>query len=106
MSDLNNMIIDPEAIPDDLMCPISMELLNNPITLPCCGRAVSRDSLSKSFEHSTKCPLCNAALDNVDVLKIPKSVNLAYLIDEFKGMERDIILREENILNVFNFNSN
>ncbi|EFC38207.1 predicted protein [Naegleria gruberi] len=69
---------------DDLLCPISRELLEDPIVVPCCGRAFSRQSLANYFstiEYRT-CPCCRGNLDEFDVESAPKNVNLASLIDQ------------------------
>jgi len=67
---------------DDLLCPISRELLEDPIVVPCCGRAFSRKSLSSYFTIANKtCPCCRGNLDVFNVELAPKNVNLASLVD-------------------------
>lgn len=74
-----------QDIPNELLCPISMDLLEDPITLPCCGRGVSRESIIASFAHNPSCPLCRNDLGGFNPLTAPKSINLSYIIDEFKN---------------------
>ena len=56
---------------NELMCPIMLDWLDDPISLPCCGR-----------EQSLDCPLCTRNIGHVNPYSIPKSVNLAYMIEE------------------------
>jgi ankyrin repeat protein/Mg-chelatase subunit ChlD len=71
---------------ENLTCPISHDLLEDPINLPCCGTAISRQSLLDYFNviSELKCPLCRAILDTFDASLAPKAINLAYMVEEFK----------------------
>jgi hypothetical protein len=52
-----------EQLCDDLICPISLELFQDPITVPCCGNSFSRQSLIKYFsDGNKKCPNCRGKL--------------------------------------------
>ncbi|KAG2382149.1 hypothetical protein C9374_005351 [Naegleria lovaniensis] len=68
---------------EDLTCPISRELLQDPIVVPCCGRAFSRESLHTYFGHASEktCPCCRADLSEFDEQQAPKNVNLASLVE-------------------------
>lgn len=74
---------------DDLMCPITLTLLEDPIVAPCCGRGFSRESLKACFnnvpEEDRSCPSCKKSLEFFNVDGAPKSVNLNYLIEKFKN---------------------
>lgn len=72
-----------DKIMNDLMCPISMEILKDPVTVPCCGKAFSRASLVGCFQATTNltCPTCNADLSHFDVSTAPKNVVLAGIIE-------------------------
>jgi len=73
-----------ENIKYDLTCPISLELLNDPITTPCCGKAFSRLSLMQHFLYNDKmCPLCKGNLENFDPVLANKSTILANLADSY-----------------------
>jgi len=53
--------MDRAQLADELQCPISLELLCDPVSLPCCGRACSRAALVASRESAPgvpSCPLC------------------------------------------------
>lgn len=69
---------------EDLSCPITMDLLENPITLPCCGRAVSKIPMKQWVEMHSTCPLCRTDLAEDQIDNIPVSVNLAYLVESAK----------------------
>ena len=43
---------------EELICPITHMLLEDPVQLPCCGRAISREPLLKWLENKPVCPLC------------------------------------------------
>lgn len=70
---------------EDLTCPITLECLEVPITLPCCGRAVSKLPLIQCLENSKSCPLCRHDLSAFDVINAPVSVNLSYMIEKIKN---------------------
>jgi len=82
----------------DLICPISLDLLEDPIILPCCGRAISRLALIQSIEFNLTCPLCRHDLQNVNISAIPTCVNLAYLVEEARKTTILPTLKEEEIL--------
>lgn len=69
---------------ENLLCPLSLDWLEDPITLPCCGNAVSKPELLKLFDYKQVCPLCRASLSEVDPNTIPINKNLAYLVQEAK----------------------
>lgn len=69
---------------NELMCPITMDYLEDPISLPCCGRGISRMSLVACLEENQHCPLCKADLSHTDPMAMPKSINLAYMVEDAK----------------------
>lgn len=71
----------------DLTCPISLELFEEPISVPCCGKAFSRKYLQLHINSSNqaKCPLCNGDLSKFDVENAPKNVILSSLIQSLTG---------------------
>ncbi|ARF10152.1 ankyrin repeat protein [Hokovirus HKV1] len=68
---------------ENLICPITLTLLQDPINLPCCGNVISRLPLKEYFNTlpNSKCPLCRKNLDNFNVDLAPKVVNIASMID-------------------------
>ena len=58
-----------EKLLQDLTCPIGLELFDDPISVPCCGKAINRPALVNWLDtHSSNktCPLCNGNLSNFD----------------------------------------
>lgn len=82
---------------DDLMCPITMDWLEDPITLPCCGRAISRIPMIEWTQQSNTCPACNKELDNFNPQACPKSINIAYMVEKAKedGVVSELFKKEE-----------
>ena len=50
----------------NLECPILLTLFVEPISMPCCGRAISREAVVQHFETDDRCPLCRAQLSDFD----------------------------------------
>ena len=46
---------EERAAAENLTCPVSLELFEDPVQTPCCGNTLSRDSLRKALP---RCPLC------------------------------------------------
>jgi len=69
---------------EDLMDPITLDWLEDPISLPCCGRAISRESLKvlQAELLSALCPLCKKHMNGYDALTAPKAINLSYLVEQ------------------------
>src|SRR3990170_1647878 len=78
-----------EEIVKDLTCPITQDLFEDPITVPCCGKAFSRNSLVEYFNYSPykRCPLCNdeEELVNFDPKVAAKNVILSSLVEQIKA---------------------
>ena len=81
---MNNYL---EQLEKDLICPISLELLDNPITVPCCKKAFSKVSLQEYLRPNLrayyKCPLCREDLSFFDVNNAPIEMQLVGLLDTF-----------------------
>lgn len=56
--------MDVDVLARELTCPITQELLIDPVTLPCCGKSVGRQALRSALvaSASNSCPLCRAHL--------------------------------------------
>ena len=72
---------------ENLICPISFDLFIDPIQLPCCGRAVSKDQLIACFNNSKKCPLCSQNIDHFDPTSAPICINLNYMVNEARDTQ-------------------
>lgn len=84
----------------DLQCPISLSLLEDPITVPCCGKAFSRLSLVQCMASKPDCPMCNTNLEylNFDPLTATKNVVLSGLIETLKNSSINTDSVEEEII--------
>lgn len=62
-----------------------MDILDDPVTAPCCGRTFSRAALSTwhASSPSPRCPMCNSSLARVNIAKLPKNIAIAYMIEEY-----------------------
>ena len=69
--------------PVNLTCPITRELFDYPIQLPCCGQSCSRDPLSIWLTSNSTCPICRGDLSDFNVSGAPKNINLASLVEQF-----------------------
>lgn len=70
---------------EELICPIDLELLNDPITLQeCCGRTFSRVNLIQAFNtNGKKCPLCSHPLPNLNPDSVPKNIVIANIVETY-----------------------
>jgi hypothetical protein len=83
---------------ENLTCPITCGVLQDPITMPCCGRSVSRAALILCCEsNGHKCVVCGKKLldYNFDPKTAPKSVNVSYMIDDLDEDSNDETSDEE-----------
>lgn len=75
---------DADLAPPDLRCPITWDYLDDPVTLPCCGRSFSRQPLRSIFEEQDdpRCPMCQAPSEVSQVDALPRSISLSYLVED------------------------
>lgn len=71
---------------EHLLCPLTLELLNDPIHLPCCMKSVSRRALQQC--KRTVCPMCNEDLAGFDIANAKKSVLIASMVDTIRAMQK------------------
>lgn len=85
-----------DKIIDDLTCPITHELLEDPVALPCCGRAISRSAVIDCMYHSPYCPMCKEDISHFDTINAPKLINLAYMIENIKNNATETTQPQQN----------
>jgi hypothetical protein len=70
----------------DLMCPILLDWLEDPIIMGCCGKSVSKLPLYECVKHmdDKRCPNCNKNINNFDILNAPVSLNILNIVKRFK----------------------
>lgn len=76
-----------EQIREELLCPITQDLLQDPVNLPCCGKVISRQAGINYFAtlEYPKCPCCRAEIPDFDIINTPRNVTLAYLVEQFRN---------------------
>ncbi len=67
-----------------LICPITQDLFEDPISVPCCGQTYSRTALVQSLQFARDCPMCRGDLSRFDAALAAKNVVIAGLVDDFK----------------------
>ena len=80
-----------EELKKDLTCPITQELFEDPISVPCCGKAFSRVPLVQHFEHNgATCPMCRADIPHFDALHAPKNVIIAGMVESYLRLAQSV----------------
>ena len=79
----SHLVLVMADVPRELECPISMELLVDPVSVPCCGRTFSRAPLHTWIGGNPRCPMCNGDLSHCNVSELPKNVVIAYMVEDF-----------------------
>jgi Lon protease-like protein/tetratricopeptide (TPR) repeat protein len=74
----------------DAECTLCMKLLYEPVTTPC-GHTFCRPCLSRSYDHSNKCPMCRTVLHAVG--QIPVSIVLKNILE--RSFPDDYLARAE-----------
>ena len=73
-------------ITEDVLCPITHELLNDPIVIPCCNVAFSRASLIHSFQkYNNNCPLCRQSNPTFDPTTASKNRTIEKIVNSIKS---------------------
>jgi ankyrin repeat protein/uncharacterized protein YegL len=92
---------EPVEVPQHFKCPISQCIMLDPITVPCCCRSYSRQSLEVMFQTRKICPMCHVELKDYDPSTAPRAVTLQNIIDAFvkehDGNLDDLILDKIDI---------
>eukprot|EP00927_Polykrikos_kofoidii_P001680 TRINITY_DN10643_c0_g2_i1.p1 TRINITY_DN10643_c0_g2~~TRINITY_DN10643_c0_g2_i1.p1 ORF type:complete len:1646 (-),score=259.23 TRINITY_DN10643_c0_g2_i1:238-5175(-) len=83
----------------DLLCPISLELLDDPVSTPCCGHAFSRASLRNHLDREESCPLCRASIVEefpaFDVDAVARNRTLAGLVEARRNASTNVATDSE-----------
>lgn len=89
-----------ETLENELYCPISATWLEEPISVPCCGRSFSRESLTSCFGHNGKtCPMCRDDLDDYDPVSAPKNITIANMVEIAKEINNPNLNQDDALLN-------
>jgi len=71
-------------------CPITHEIFDDPILVPCCGNSFERIALSDWFERHETCPMCRQHMPSFEPLIQPTNIALANMIDDYLASIRPI----------------
>jgi len=89
-------------IPEHLICPITLNLLEDPVSVPCCGQTFSRSSIKDVIKFRNDCPLCNQAW-NFDPDSLAKNIIVVQLIDEFNNVRKHNLVKPTEIWNCLKY---
>lgn len=70
----------------ELTDPITLDLVEDPIVVPCCTKAFSRLSLVQALNHDQdkQCPACRQDISDFDPLAAPTNVVIASMVETLK----------------------
>ena len=83
-----------ESILESLECPITLNIIEDPVQLPCCGKSVSRIPLKDALTRNKICPLCRQDLTNFDIDRAPTNRTLSDVVESFKNSESNKDIKE------------
>ena len=83
----------------ELLCPITLELMVEPILLPCCWKSCSRESIVEWLKQHNNCPLCRSDISIFDAINAPLIRNLANMIDELNSNTINVNVENNKINN-------
>lgn len=66
---------------NELQCPITLDWLEDPVCVPCCGRAFSRAALVSHMSTSYVCPMCRGDLSTIDPLAAPRNTVISNMVE-------------------------
>lgn len=70
---------------DELICPLTYEWMDDPVTVPCCGVTFDRASLRLHFFHNARvCPSCKGGLQGLKLNTAPKNRLIASMVEQAK----------------------
>jgi len=73
--------IRPEEVPKDLVCPVCLELPQDPYTLKPCSHVFCKDCFRSSLDRSPrKCPMCRGYCTREDLVPMKTGSPLSYRI--------------------------
>lgn len=93
------LLVDPIQIHmenQNLICPITLELFVDPVTLRCCGNSFSRTELMLTAAANGRCPKCRANLSTDEVENTPTNRALAYQCEELS--KTSVQVEKESII--------
>ena len=90
-----------ENILETLTCPITLEIIEDPVQLPCCGKSVSRIPLKNAFKVIKNCPLCRKDLSSFDIDNAPTNRTLSAIVEAIKLSHSHKVIKDHQWLSNF-----
>jgi ankyrin repeat protein/uncharacterized protein YegL len=81
-------LVNMNNLKKDLECPLTLELLEDPVRVSCCQKAFSRTPLIQIYNTTQICPNCRAPLTE-DPTNSPKDIILAGMVETLQQQEKD-----------------
>src|SRR5665648_844517 len=76
----------------DLKCPLFSDWFVDPIAVPCCGQAISRQALHNWLVQEiseNRCPMCRKDISEFNLVSAPMLVNLNSLVEQAQRKEQE-----------------
>lgn len=77
-------------------CPITHELFEDPVLIPCCGNSFERDAISLWLENHVTCPMCRHPIPGFEPLIEPANMALLRICDEHRSTTSTQIIRPDD----------
>ena len=90
-----------EEIINTLTCPITLDIIEDPVQLPCCGKSVSRIPLKNTFKVIKNCPLCRKDLSSFDIDNAPTNRTLSAIVEAIKLSHSHKVIKDHQWLSNF-----
>lgn len=94
---INYKIVNTENLSTDMICPISQDLMLNPVKTKC-SHTFDKDYLCKWLSKNNSCPICRSRIDTNDLIIdnniLKKLEKLEFIIDK---KDNDIKLDEDEV---------
>lgn len=93
-------------IEEELTCPITLSILENPIQLSCCGKMISKEPFKTYWIVDKKCPLCKKELLNINIDEIPINKNIMNILEIFQKKDKSTNSFENKVNDFVNDKNN
>lgn len=83
-----------ELAREEFLCPITGEYFEDPVSVPCCGKAFSRSALENWLRQrvTPTCASCRGDLSRFNIAEAPKNVVIAALMEKILPKSVDTLI--------------